>query len=73
VILVWASSAVVSFVNAVPLLPKLMELIGLGYSSWFIYRYLLFKARRRARCVCLRCTYHRADFCTATGEPQGAR
>ncbi len=26
-------------------LPKLMELVGLGYSSWFTYRYLLFKVR----------------------------
>jgi hypothetical protein len=26
-------------------LPKLMELVGLGYTSWFIYRYLLFKVR----------------------------
>ncbi len=25
--------------------PKLMELIGLGYSAWFTYRYLLFKVR----------------------------
>ena len=24
-------------------LPKLLELVGLGYSSWFTYRYLLFK------------------------------
>jgi hypothetical protein len=24
-------------------LPKLMELIGLGYTGWFVYRYLLFK------------------------------
>ena len=30
-------------------LPKIMELVGLGYSSWFVYRYLLFKARRRSR------------------------
>ena len=26
-------------------LPKVMELVGLSYSSWFVYRYLLFKAR----------------------------
>lgn len=26
-------------------LPKFMELVGLGYTSWFIYRYLLFKVR----------------------------
>ena len=24
-----------------------MELVGLGYTSWFVYRYLLFKARGR--------------------------
>lgn len=24
-------------------LPKLLELVGLGYSAWFTYRYLLFK------------------------------
>ena len=24
-------------------LPKLLELVGLGYSAWFVYRYLLFK------------------------------
>jgi hypothetical protein len=24
-------------------LPKILELIGLGYSAWFVYRYLLFK------------------------------
>jgi hypothetical protein len=89
----WASSTLVSIVNAVPLvradakaasrrlggvsvsvrqdrkklrcnrifsvvslsltrlytqLPKVMELIGLSYSSWFVYRYLLFKARPSA-------------------------
>jgi hypothetical protein len=27
--------------------PKLMELVGLGYSSWFVYRYLLFKENRK--------------------------
>lgn len=29
-------------------LPKLLELVGLGYTSWFVYRYLLFKVRRGA-------------------------
>jgi hypothetical protein len=27
-------------------LPKLLELVGLGYTSWFVYRYLLFKVCR---------------------------
>jgi len=46
IVLVWLSSALVSSINAVPLLPKLMELVGLGYTAWFTYRYLLFKSSR---------------------------
>lgn len=44
---VWLSSTIVGAINAVPLLPKLMELIGLGYTGWFVYRYLLFKSSRK--------------------------
>ena len=29
-------------------LPKLLELVGLGYTAWFVYRYLLFKVRQGA-------------------------
>ena len=46
VVLLWLASTVVGAVNAVPLLPKLLELVGLGYTSWFVYRYLLFKSSR---------------------------
>jgi hypothetical protein len=28
-------------------LPKVMELVGLGYTSWFIYRYVLFQDGRK--------------------------
>lgn len=37
----------VTSVNGIPLLPKLFELVGLGYSAWFTYRYLLFKSSRQ--------------------------
>nr|ABK22388.1 unknown [Picea sitchensis]ABK24109.1 unknown [Picea sitchensis]ACN40457.1 unknown [Picea sitchensis] len=43
----WISSIIVAAINSVPLLPKLMELIGLGYTGWFVYRYLLFKSSRK--------------------------
>lgn len=33
-------------VDKVPLFPKFFEAIGLAYSSWFTYRYLLFKTGR---------------------------
>ncbi|KAL6605807.1 hypothetical protein ACP70R_028146 [Stipagrostis hirtigluma subsp. patula] len=47
VVAVWLSSVVVGAINAVPLLPKIMELVGLGYTGWFVYRYLLFKESRK--------------------------
>ncbi|KAG6730197.1 hypothetical protein I3843_01G066600 [Carya illinoinensis] len=47
IVAVWLSSIVVSAVNSVPLLPKIMELVGLGYTGWFVYRYLLFKSSRK--------------------------
>ncbi|TVU05771.1 hypothetical protein EJB05_48954 [Eragrostis curvula] len=44
---VWLSSAVIRAVGSVPLVPDLLELIGLGYSGWFVYRYLLFQENRQ--------------------------
>jgi hypothetical protein len=43
---IWLSSTVINALNSVPLFPKLFELVGLGYSAWFTYRYLLFKSSR---------------------------
>jgi hypothetical protein len=40
---VWLSGTV----NSIPVLPKVMELVGLGYSSWFVYRYVLYKDSRK--------------------------
>ncbi|BAF09935.1 Os02g0731600, partial [Oryza sativa Japonica Group] len=47
IIALWLSSVIVGAVNSVPLLPKFMELVGLGYTGWFVYRYLLFKESRK--------------------------
>ncbi|KAG7619220.1 Cyanobacterial aminoacyl-tRNA synthetase CAAD domain [Arabidopsis suecica] len=47
IVAVWLSSIVVGAINSVPLLPKVMELVGLGYTGWFVYRYLLFKSSRK--------------------------
>ncbi|KAA3475221.1 protein CURVATURE THYLAKOID 1A, chloroplastic [Gossypium australe] len=44
---VWLSSILIGAINSVPLLPKIMELVGVGYTGWFIYRYLLFKSSRK--------------------------
>eukprot|EP00250_Pteridium_aquilinum_P000184 c10208_g1_i1 orf=229-753(+) len=47
----WLSSTIVGAVNSVPLLPKVLELVGLGYTGWFVYRYLLFKESRKELAV----------------------
>uniref|UniRef100_A0A804LCS4 Cyanobacterial aminoacyl-tRNA synthetase CAAD domain-containing protein n=1 Tax=Zea mays TaxID=4577 RepID=A0A804LCS4_MAIZE len=49
VVALWLTSVVVGAINAVPLLPKILELVGLGYTGWFVYRYLLFKERAGRR------------------------
>ncbi|KAI4330488.1 hypothetical protein MLD38_028774 [Melastoma candidum] len=45
-IALWLASAVVRAIDSIPLVPKLMELVGLAYSVWFGYRYLLYKSDR---------------------------
>eukprot|EP00238_Polyblepharides_amylifera_P010631 CAMPEP_0196579188 /NCGR_PEP_ID=MMETSP1081-20130531/18308_1 /TAXON_ID=36882 /ORGANISM="Pyramimonas amylifera, Strain CCMP720" /LENGTH=165 /DNA_ID=CAMNT_0041898671 /DNA_START=72 /DNA_END=569 /DNA_ORIENTATION=- len=47
VFLLWISATIVGAINTIPVLPKLFELVGLGYTSWFVYRYLLFKSSRK--------------------------
>ncbi|XP_042062755.1 protein CURVATURE THYLAKOID 1A, chloroplastic-like [Salvia splendens] len=47
IVAIWLTSTVVGAINRVPLLPKIMELVGLGYTVWFVYRYLLFKSSRK--------------------------
>ncbi|KAF5945006.1 hypothetical protein HYC85_015234 [Camellia sinensis] len=47
IVAVWLSSIFIGAINSMPLLPKLMELVRLGYTGWFVYRYLLFKDSRK--------------------------
>ena len=39
--------AVLSAVNEIPLLAPTFELVGIGYTSWFVYRYLLQASTRK--------------------------
>lgn len=39
-------SKIVAAIDSVPLLPKVLELVGTGYSIWFTAKYLLFKESR---------------------------
>ncbi|MEM6838226.1 MAG: CAAD domain-containing protein [Cyanobacteria bacterium P01_C01_bin.120] len=39
--------AILNAINEVPLLAPTFELVGLGYSAWFVYRFLLKDANRQ--------------------------
>jgi hypothetical protein len=43
----YLTNSIVSTVNAIPLLPGLLETVGLGYTGYFAYRYLLTKSSRQ--------------------------
>jgi len=47
ILAVWISLVVVRSLDSVPLLPGILELVGLSYSGWFVYRYLLFQENRK--------------------------
>ncbi|MCE7766967.1 hypothetical protein GQL56_30545, partial [Pseudomonas putida] len=42
----WLTTAIVGAIDSIPLFPKLLEVVGLGYAVWFSTRYLLFKKNR---------------------------
>lgn len=39
--------AILEVINVIPFLAPTFQLVGFGYTSWFIYRYLLFADRRQ--------------------------
>jgi len=40
-IAIYLTASIVDAINDIPLLSPLFELVGIGYSGWFIFRYLL--------------------------------
>ncbi|XP_027344688.1 protein CURVATURE THYLAKOID 1C, chloroplastic [Abrus precatorius] len=43
----WASTNLIAAIDKLPLIPNAMELIGIFFSLWFTYRYLIFKPDRQ--------------------------
>ncbi len=46
IVAVKVTLAILDAINDIPLLAPLFELVGIGYTSWFVYRYLLRAANR---------------------------
>ncbi|XP_060203776.1 protein CURVATURE THYLAKOID 1B, chloroplastic [Lycium barbarum] len=47
-VLLWSSTGVVSAIDRLPLIPGVLELVGIGYTGWFAYKNLIFKPDREA-------------------------
>ncbi|KAI8544452.1 hypothetical protein RHMOL_Rhmol08G0297900 [Rhododendron molle] len=46
IVAIWASANLITAIDKLPLLPGVFEFIGILFSTWFVYRYLLFKPDR---------------------------
>ncbi|MED6150669.1 Protein CURVATURE THYLAKOID 1B, chloroplastic [Stylosanthes scabra] len=44
----WGSTGVISAIDRLPLVPGLLEVVGIGYTGWFAYKNLVFKPDRDA-------------------------
>ena len=44
----WAVSGLLKGLESLPFVATFLELVGIAFSSWFVYRYLLFKPDRCA-------------------------
>ncbi|XP_022724141.1 protein CURVATURE THYLAKOID 1C, chloroplastic [Durio zibethinus] len=47
IVALWTSTNLISAIDKLPLIPNMLEVIGILFSSWFIYRYLLFEPDRK--------------------------
>lgn len=55
---VWASAGMISAIDRLPLVPGVMEIVGIGYTGWFAYRNLVFKPDREALIQKIKSTYN---------------
>ncbi|KAJ4954731.1 hypothetical protein NE237_011514 [Protea cynaroides] len=53
----WGSTGMISAIDRLPLVPGVMELVGIGYTGWFAYRNLIFKPDREALIKKIKDTY----------------
>ncbi|PON78921.1 Cyanobacterial aminoacyl-tRNA synthetase, CAAD domain containing protein [Parasponia andersonii] len=53
----WGSTGLISAIDRLPLIPGVLELVGIGYSGWFAYKNLVFKPDREALVQKLKDTY----------------
>ncbi|KAL3832803.1 hypothetical protein ACJIZ3_007539 [Penstemon smallii] len=53
----WGSAGMISAIDRLPLVPGVLELVGIGYTGWFAYQNLLNKPDREALIEKIKNTY----------------
>ncbi|KAG8392003.1 hypothetical protein BUALT_Bualt01G0246400 [Buddleja alternifolia] len=53
----WASAGMISAIDRLPLIPGVLELVGIGYTGWFAYQNLVFKPDRETLIQKIKDTY----------------
>ncbi|GLT79844.1 hypothetical protein SLA2020_513170 [Shorea laevis] len=48
VVALWGSTGLILAIDRLPLIPGVLEVVGIGYTGWFAYKYLVFKPDREA-------------------------
>ncbi|KAF7843802.1 protein CURVATURE THYLAKOID 1B, chloroplastic-like [Senna tora] len=46
VIALWGTTGMISAIDRLPLIPGLLEVVGIGYTGWFAYKNLIFRPDR---------------------------
>ncbi|XP_028961602.2 protein CURVATURE THYLAKOID 1B, chloroplastic-like [Malus domestica] len=53
----WGSTGLLSAIDRLPLVPGVLELVGIGYTGWFAYKNLVYKPDREALTLKIKATY----------------
>ena len=54
----WTAVGALKSIDKLPILPGVLELVGIGYTGWFTYRNLIFQPDREALISNIKSTYN---------------
>ncbi|KAL5196809.1 hypothetical protein ABZP36_000321 [Zizania latifolia] len=54
----WTAVGAIKAIDKLPILPGVLELVGIGYTGWFTYRNLIFQPDREAFVSKIKSTYN---------------
>ncbi|XP_028797831.1 protein CURVATURE THYLAKOID 1B, chloroplastic-like [Neltuma alba] len=58
VVALWGSTGVISAIDRLPLIPGVLEVVGIGSAGWFAYKNLIYKPDREALLQKIKETYN---------------